>query len=103
VVERQALREGARDLVERSEPLRGLALLFARSLDLLGLTLHLLVKPCVLDGDGKLGGERSEERILVLGQRAAFLGVGGEQSDQLLPRAERNADRSFDPELFDGS
>src|SRR5439155_11382266 len=97
----QALGEGARDLVERTQAPRDLRLLVAGPRRFTGLPLDPLVEPGVLDRDGELGDEGAKKGILALGQRAAALRVDGEEPDQLLAGAQQDADGGLDPDLLD--
>ena len=83
-LQRQALRERLRDLVERAEPLRRLFLRVERMLALVIAPGRLLVQAGVLDGDRQLRRERGHERELVLRQRSPARREDGEQPDQVL-------------------
>ena len=95
-VERQALGERARDLVQRPEPLGRLALGGDRLLELGRLALGPLVKLRVLRGHGQLGGERRQERQLVRLHLPPARQVDGEESNELLARDERDCERGVD-------
>ena len=102
-LEREALREGPRDLVEGSQRSRRLLLGLERFASFGIAPLQLLVESCVLDGDRELRSERGHERELVRRQRSPARRVDGEQSDEVLPHAERQPDGGLDPgfgELF---
>ena len=60
-----------------------------------------LVQPRVLHRDRELSRERAQERLLVLAQAAAALGVDGEQADQLLPHPQRDRDGSLEADLLE--
>ena len=95
----QALREGARDLVERAEAPRGRALGGERRLALLAQQGRLLVQLRVLDGDSELAGERGEQRRLVLAGRDRSRRVRSEESDDVAARDERHGERRVDSGL----
>src|SRR4029450_1629067 len=83
LLEREALREGARDLVERVEAPRDGLLCGARLALALDRRLEVLVEPRVLDGDGELGGERHEEPRLALARYPAGRLIGVEEDGHL--------------------
>jgi len=58
--------------------------------------LQLLVEARVLDGHRKLRGECGHQRELVRRQRPSAGRIDGEQADQVLTNAERQADGCFD-------
>ena len=93
LVERQALGERARDLVERSQTPRGRALGGERGLALVSEPGRLLVQLRILDGDRELAGERGEQRRLVLARGAPHLGIRREQPDDVTARDERHGER----------
>ena len=98
-LEREALREGARDLVQRVEPLGRLALRRERLLALAAQLLRALVQPRVLDQHGELRGERDEQRALVGAQRPRLPRVDGEHADRLVADDERQRERRVDARL----
>ena len=91
-VERQALRERARDLVERVHLPRRLALRLEHVAERLAELLRPLVQPRVLHGDRELGGERREQRDVALAERARAR-VGDEQPDRLVAHVQRHGER----------
>jgi len=97
--EGEALRERAGDLVERAELLRGSALCVERALAILPETLRLLVQLRVLDRDRELGGERAQQRGLVLRQHAPVPGEDGEEADRVVPHEQRHRRCGIDPRL----
>ena len=88
-VEREALRERARDLVERPEPARGLPLGRERLLQLGSETRGLLVQPRVLDRDRERRGDRREQLELAGTRLHAPGRIDGEQADHLVAHHER--------------
>ena len=101
-LERQALGERARDLVQRPELARGPALRFERRGERVAELLRLLVQPRVLDGDGELGGQRREQGRLVLGHRPAPGREDGEQADHFVLGEQRHGNRGFDSRFRGG-
>jgi hypothetical protein len=49
----------------------------------------------VLDGDRELGREGEQQRLLVLGQLTARIGIDREHADQLVASTERDGDRGL--------
>ncbi len=88
-VEREALRERARDLVERAEPARGRALGRERLLELASEPGGFLVQPCVLDRDREAGCDRREQLELAGARLVATCRVDGEQPDHVIADGER--------------
>ena len=99
LVEPQALREGARNLVERADLPRRRPLTRECSLALLAEAGGLLVELCVLDRHCELSCERRQQRGLVLAGCEQARRVGGEKTDDLAARHERNGERRADPAL----
>ncbi len=95
-LEREALGERPRDLVEGAQRSGGLLLRFERFTPFGISPLQLLVEARVLDGDRELRGERGHQSELVRRQRSSAGRIDGEQSDQVLANAERQADCGFD-------
>jgi hypothetical protein len=95
--EREALRERARDLVERAHLPRRRLFGFERTLALVAETLGLFVKLRVLHGDGELRCECSEQRRLVLCGYASARREDGDQPDHLVANKERDGGNGFDP------
>ena len=83
-LEREALAERPRDLVEGAEAACCLALGLEGGAALGAEPLRFLVQAGVLDGDRQLGGQRAQQRFLVLTELPAALRIDGEQSDQLV-------------------
>ena len=100
-LEREALREGAGDLVERAELPRRLPLGGERLLELGPQLRRLLVQARVLHGDGELRRDRGDERLLVLVREAVARRVDGEQAGDLVGQRERDGERRLDPGLVD--
>ena len=96
-VEREALREGARDLVERPQPLPRLPLGGDRLLKLRRLPLRALVELRVLRRHRQLGGQRRQERRVARLHLPPARQVDREQSHELLARDERDGERRVDP------
>ena len=99
LVEPEALREGARDLVERANlacrgPLGG-----ERRLALLPEAGRLLVELGVPDGDRELPGERGQQRRLVLARRRPAFRIRGKQPHHFPERDKRNGERRADAGL----
>ncbi len=99
LVERQLLRERARDLVQRPEPACCLALGRERGLPLAAELGRLLVELRVLDGHCELPRECLEQRRLVVRRPPAERGIGGEHADHFGAHDEGHRDRSLDPGL----
>ena len=95
-VERQALGERPRDLVQRPQALRRLAFRGERLLALRGEALGSLVQLGVLRRHRQLVRERREERRLVRRQLPPARQVRGEQAHELLAGDERHGERRLD-------
>ena len=98
-LERETLRERARDLELRIQPLRSLPLRAECLLELPAERRRPLVQARVLHGDRQLCGERDEQRSLVGAQRAWLARIDGEQADGLVADYERQCQRCVDPRL----
>ena len=101
-VEREALGERPRDLVQRAQLFRGLAFGRERVLPLRGEPLRPLVELGVLRRDRQLAGECREQRHSFGVELAAEREVDGEQPDDLLACDERHGKDRFDVGLDDG-
>ena len=88
-LEREALRERARDLELGGQPLRRFPLRAERLLELPAERGRPLVQASILDGHGELCGERDEERALVGAQRPRLARVHGEEANRLVADDER--------------
>ena len=102
LVEPEALRERARDLVQRAQPPRRRPFGGERRLALLPEARRLLVQLRVLDGYRKLPRERRQQRRFVLARRGPPGRVGSEEPDDLAARHERNGQRRSDAGLPSG-
>ena len=89
------------DLVQRAQALGGLAFGIQRLLALGAESLRPLVQGRVLHRDGELSAQRAQQRLLVLGQVAAALGIDGQQPDQLVACSRRHGDRRLQPDLLE--
>src|SRR5581483_11640896 len=101
LVEREAVGERPRDLVERGQAAGRDRLGLARPLLLRLLPLQVLVERRVLDGDRDLGRQGGEQGRLVASQRATLRRVHGEQPDHLALRDERYRVGGLDRRLLD--
>ena len=102
LVERQLLRERARDLVQRAQAARRLALGGERGLALAAELGRLLVELRVLHRDGELPGERAEQRRFVVGRTTTEHRIDREQADHLAPDEQRNRECRRDTGLVRG-
>ena len=95
-VEREALRERARDLVERPEPASRSPFRRERLLQLGSEARGLLVQPRVLDRHREAGGDRREQLELAGTRLLASRRIDGEQTDHVVAHRERQRGRALD-------
>jgi hypothetical protein len=100
-LQREALRERARDLVLRVQPLRLLLLRGERLREIVVEPGHPLVQPGVLDRHRQLPREGRQQRPLVLAQQAPLPGVDGENPDRLVADDETEREDRADARLLE--
>jgi hypothetical protein len=95
-LEREALGEGARDVVQGAELVGRLTLGLERPLEDVSELLRPLVEARVLDGDGELRRERDQERLLALAVRPRARLEDAQSADHLVPDGERHEEGAAD-------
>ena len=101
-VERETGRERARDLVQRAQLAGPRCSGLQGEFPLRCEALHVLVQTSVLDRDGELAGQRSEQRRLARRRYVAGRQVDGREADQLLAHEQRDGCHALDPRFQDG-
>ena len=94
-LEGKAARKRVRDLIERSQPARGLSLRVEHRAQRLAELLCLLVQASVLHGHRELRRKGGEQVPLTVG-RAPGAGEGNEEADRLVVDAQRNRECGLD-------